>query len=794
MKRLLIAALFTTTCLLPLAARAEDPGAGSDAQSTPQKDAPQKDGGDFSIEQPAPQKDGGEFGIEAAPEKKAPPPTYTNEISVGGAYVSDRSARFGRYTGLSDQGPYAVGSFLLRGRDEWNSGGTRYWDFEGANLGLDSRSISGAYGDQGLWGAKFSYDGIPYFSSHSFQSIYDDSHSGSLNGAPPSNAPWFNSASLAGFLSERDVETQRDSFAGKAFYQGIPDWTFTGMVRHEHKDGTIEQSMIFGTGKNAVIQGVTPTAASGDIVAFRQPIDYETNQYDLTALYSGKRLQAQITYTYSQFDDNLNSYNAIDPFQSPDTTGAHNGNSLGPVGTFIQSAYSLPPSNSAHQIKGQLGYTIAPETRLYANFTYGLMLQNDSYPADTYNTFIINKGLINHQDSLNGAVQDFFGNLTFTTRPLDDLDVRLSYTIDNHDNLTDPQRVQSFYVDSFRTYADEIGVGAAAGVPNFIYSTDVQTANAQAGYRILPQTKLTVGYTFKDTTRKASDVDHNQEHTFSGRVNSYLFCGMNGMVSIDHSIRAVDSYTEINPWTFLGFAADQNRRGQMSFHEAARIRDDLKGRLSLPQWDQVQVDLTGRVVRENYPRSWFGLIDDYSILAGPDISYMPTKDITASFYYTYQTIFRDLRGGYTTAAPAQPEIWRERTNDDLHTVGIRGDWQATDKLKIGSGFNMSYGNVSYLVEDQLSANQVPTLGNQNYVIQPLPDLVANLYSFNLTGEYQVVPQASIWAGYTFERFSINDFGLNASANPLQYGNAFLSGENSPSYGIHMVSTGVRYRF
>jgi len=64
----------------------------------------------------------------------------------------------------------------------------------------------------------------------------------------------------------------------------------------------------------------------------------------------------------------------------------------------------------------------------------------------------------------------------------------------------------------------------------------------------------------------------------------------------------------------------------------------------------------------------------------------------------------------------------------------------------------------------------------------------------VTGEYQVVPEASVWAGYTFQRFSLDDFALNASGNPLQYGNAFLSGENSPSYGIHMVATGVRYRF
>ncbi len=417
-----------------------------------------------------------------------------------------------------------------------------------------------------------------------------------------------------------------------------------------------------------------------------------------------------------------------------------------------------------------------------------LMLQNDSYAADTNNAFIINQHLISHPNALDGAVQDFFGNLTFTSRPLDDLDVRLSYTIDNHDNLTDPQRIQSFYVDYFRTYANEIGAGAANGIPNFIYSTDIQTAKAEAGYRILPQTKLTVGYTYKTMTRKSSDSDYNREGTISGRINSYLFAGMNGLLSFDHSDRQANDYNGANPWMFIGYTTNENK--PIAFHEATRIRDDLKGRLSLPQWDQVQVDLTGRYVREYYPRNDFGLDNDDSIVVGPDISYTPTKDITTSVYYTYQKIFRDLRG----FASATVGNWKEKTQDQLHTVGARADWLPTDKLKIGTSFDMSYGNVSYDMSDQITAAQALLLANQGFVIQQLPDMKAHLYSFNLTGEYQVVPQASIWAGYTYEQFDLKDFALTASSNALQYGNALLSGESNPSYRIHVIGMGVRYRF
>ena len=243
---------------------------------------------------------------------------YDNEVDIGGGYVSTDSFRFGRYTGLGDQGGFAIGNFTLRGRDLWNSGGTTYWDIEGHNMGLDSRSFSLAYGNQGLWGVNFYYDGIPYLQSRSFQTVYDASHNGTLNGAPSSAATWYDSGSLAGFLNEQDVRTQRDIFGGKGRYLFGPQWQLSGAIRHEHKDGSIEQTMLFGTGKNAAVQGSTPTSTSGDIVTFRQPIDYDTDQYEINLAYSGHDLQGQLGYVFSQFTDNMLSFNGIDPFLERD--------------------------------------------------------------------------------------------------------------------------------------------------------------------------------------------------------------------------------------------------------------------------------------------------------------------------------------------------------------------------------------------------------------------------------------------------------------------------------------------
>ena len=54
------------------------------------------------------------------------------------------------------------------------------------------------------------------------------------------------------------------------------DWTITGALRHEHKEGTIEESS---------------TATYGG-TAFALPIDYDTERYDVSAAYSTQQLQA----------------------------------------------------------------------------------------------------------------------------------------------------------------------------------------------------------------------------------------------------------------------------------------------------------------------------------------------------------------------------------------------------------------------------------------------------------------------------------------------------------------------
>ena len=736
--------------------------------------------------------------VPAAPEE----PVYDNHVTAGIGYQSADAFRFGRFNGLNGQGPFGIGEFLLRGGDSWDSGGTNHWRAEGRNLGLPSRSFDLGYGSQGWYGLQFYYDGVPFNQYKDLHTIYDNSGAGTLNGGLSSSTPWFKSAALAPFLTNQQLKTQRDIFGGSFDYKPPQtDWLITTTFRHDHKEGTQEGSLLFGTGKNAALQGTVPTGASGNLVIFPMPISYDIDRYDAKIAYNGQGIQAEFGYTYSGFTDNNTSFNAVDPFSSPapiplgDFFGSPNGNNLGPPGTMIQAAYSLPPSNSAHYLKGTLGYNFTDTTRLMSTFQYGLQLQNAPYTPGTLNSFLLTKGLSSGPSSLNGQVRTLFGNATLTSRPLDKLDLKLSYTIDKRDNDTAKQLIQSTYVDSWQTYANAIGTPASAlGVPNFIYSSSIQTVKGEAGYRILPKTKLTLGLIHKDTTRTLSDVNSQQENAASARLNSALPLGLNGFLGYEHSIRT-GNYNGLIPWQYLGFATNQNN--PTAFFESSRTRDAVNGRLSASPRDEVSFGFETRFANNHYASDVFGLTSDHTLSVSPDVTWTPLEGLNLHLFYSYEQIFRNDTGQISIANPvgaATLGTWTQSSRDNTHTLGFAGDWQATPDLKFGVGYNFAYGDVLYSLADGLTAAQSPILANQALVIQPLPDVTSTLHSLTVHGEYNFTPRISLWVGTTFERFRYNDFALAAYTNPVQFGNYLYPGYGNPSYSVVVAGAAVRVRF
>ena len=93
----------------------------------------------------------------------------------------------------------------------------------------------------------------------------------------PRTSAFYTGPALAatGAMLPVQTGTRRDIIGGDFKYI-FGDWTFTGAFRHEHKEGSMEESFDGPWGGTA----------------FALPIDYDTDRYDASAAYNTRLYQA----------------------------------------------------------------------------------------------------------------------------------------------------------------------------------------------------------------------------------------------------------------------------------------------------------------------------------------------------------------------------------------------------------------------------------------------------------------------------------------------------------------------
>jgi MtrB/PioB family decaheme-associated outer membrane protein len=755
--------------------------------------------------------------IDKPPEAAAGAPASNNWILLGGQYDSGRSDYLGRFSGAVDPGFYGIGDFHYGVRDAWDSGGTHYFEMQGNDLGLSSRSFNAKVGQQGTWGLTFSYDGIPYYAQDNFHTIWG------ANGVP--NVPLGSiplvypttpfvpghgivnslflptpNPSLASHLYNYNLSLQRDIFTTTGKYQWN-DWTITAGWRHEHKTGYQSNSFEIGgtasltTAGTGTTKNIAPTSGVTSAIGyFAQPIDYDTDRYDITAAYGNPVFQAQLGYTFSNFKDNAAEFDALNPFGLNPTT------TFGTAAANLSVPYSLPPSNSAHQIKMMLGYNLGPVTRINANFAYGLEMQNDPYntgSGDTVNT------LTQPRSSFNGLAETFYGNLAMTTRLAKDLDLRVAYTINNRDNQS-PRNAYEVDTRSNTSTSANGDCSALTGVcSNLPFSFNHQTMVVELGYRIMPQTKVTVSEQYETMFRSYADASFVTTNTLAAKIRSQVLDDVFGALSFAHEDRNAHNYVNNNTWNLLGATGVGNPTGALMYFEASRRHDEVKGTLDYSPLHNLTTMFMVKFSNDFYPDDQYGLRSNHNFEIGPDVSWQPTPTMNLHAYYTFQQIYYNQNSIYSSAGTGTGPTgtgyyvpWNAKTTDYVHTFGLTMDWQAIqDVLKFSLDYNLSYGDTAYALGDGMALvgggiTAAATIASLNF--QALPDVTSMLNMVQIKGEYTFRPNMTLIFGYAFERFTYNDW-INGTGSTT-YANALLPGTLNPNDSIHIFSVGMRVRF
>lgn len=700
-----------------------------------------------------------------------------NEITLGAYYLTDDAYRYGKYSGLTDEGGYGLLDFRLEKRPDTDTMDTVRWRLQGWRLGLDSRRLEFSYEDQGKQKFGFDFREIPNYRFSDGLTPYRARAAGQWDLAPdwyviPGTSNTLGFANLQENLVNLKVDSKRKRFDLSYDRRLNPQWNLDVDWKHEKKSGSRTFGSIFGyTGGNA------------RSVMLAAPIDWTTDNIEAMFEYSSERVQFGLG-AYSSFfsngDNTLTFQNAY---------GHRNGWADGVEYPDAYGRASLEPDNSYIQFKSYAGMNLSPSTRLTADFSYGKMEQNDALLPWT-----INPDLLVYEavplESLDAELYTTMFNLRLTTQFARSLSLAASYRYDDRDNDT-PRAVYPYIGGDSQDQPP-----AVDGRINLPYSYTRQKADAVLTYRLGGGNRLRAGLEYDDYSRDYQEVSDSDEVTWLVGFNlrgwstgsvSFDFRGSSRDISnYDGSVPLVDSSVPgtVQPGDY------ENLPQLRKYFLTDRDRNEYRIRADLAPTEQLNFGLSGSYAHDDYGDGYFGLNDAEVESWSLDAGWHPRETIALTAFYTWEKYdaeqsARSFSNAVGAADPAND--WWADTRDRVDTwnvaltfsdVGAGRGWKGID-------FGIDYTLSDTRSNIDVTAATLPTA--------PLPELQSEWRSFSLWGSAEVGEHSLIRLSAENADLNTADWGLD-NVVPDTLANVLLLGESAANYDLWLFSASWTYQF
>jgi MtrB/PioB family decaheme-associated outer membrane protein len=460
----------------------------------------------------------------------------TSTIEIGALYNSEDSYQFGQYSGLTQSGAFAVGGFSLQSQTDTTN--NRYWRVSGKNLGLETGSLSAAYGHWGNFSVSFDFDQLPHYQFNDGRTPFNGSSS--PNQTLPSN--WVGADSTSGFtalssnLKQVNIDKNRERFSAGFEWQLNQSWQLMSEYRHETKQGNKPLGAIFG------ITGGNPR---GSIVA--RPIDYQTDDVTISLGYANQKSQYTLSYNAMHFSNNDKALRFDNPFNNSQWSPGANF-SDGAIGQI-----ALEPDTTSSQLSLSGAQSFGNSSRLSASIISTRLEQDDSYLP--YSSVFSPTTQLPRTD-LDGRVDSLVANLNFSTRLTRQSTLRLRYNFRERDNKT-PQEIYLRIPGDAETQG---GLLSSQARINRTYDLDRDTFSADVNYRFSASTRLNFGYEYQETDRSMLDVATTEENTGFIKLNFSPTAVSSGSIKFTRSERDASRYDSTVPFIAGTISPDRARQ------------------------------------------------------------------------------------------------------------------------------------------------------------------------------------------------------------------------------------------
>ena len=718
--------------------------------------------------------------VSAADDEAEKASDIEQEYEVG-VYILDEDAwRFGKYTGLIDEGTELLLDFRLESRPEWDSGETRNWSLLGWRLGLDSRRLAFEYENQGSWEFGADYRELPNYRFEGGVSPFDGIGSNVLtlpaNWVAPMGGGTGSFETLEENLAPVSSYWKRKRFDLYYDRQFNSAWALNVTWRHETKDGDDTFGGVIG------YNGMNPRA-----VVLPSPIEWETDIMEATLHFGTARYQLGAAVYASWFGNDYSSLSWQNPYGARSTWAPAAGYPRG------QGLASLDPDNEAMQFRLYGGLNLSPTSRVSADIAFGTMEQDD--PLFGYT---VNDRLMVHTplpaNSANAKIDTTHANLRFTTRLFRRLGLVANYTLDKRDNQT--PRHTWIYIGGDA----EDQKPPSEGRINLPFSYEKQQWDLTATWRAGHGVRLKGGVEWDNYSRTYAEVlDSDEARVFAG-LNIGTWSKASFSFDVIYSDRDVDEYVHNRPYLAYrvpGSVSDDdydNLPALRKYNQADRSRREYRARADFFPVERFSFALSGARYDDDYddPTGQFGLqnsdINSWSVDAG----FYPSEALSITAYYTNERFDTVQTGRMWTGkiqAGNPANNWQADAEDKVDTWnisltlnGFGEDSSLGDRLRLG--LDLTHSNVeSDIVVD----------GAENILTAPLPTLINKMDSWSLWASFDINERAALRLSYESQQLSSNDFALDdvpIDGSP----SVLLLGQAAPDYDVSLVMLYLAYRY
>ena len=655
---------------------------------------------------------------------------WNGHVDLGAGYVSDDSFKFGEYSGLEDEGAYAVGGLELRFRGE-EAG---YWTLRGEDLGLESRSVTMEGGRQGSYRLFLEYHELPHYITDATETVFRGVGSDHLR--LPTNWDTANTTQDMSDLapSLRGVEIERDRTtlgAGFGILQG-ESWQYDVRYWREEEEGTRIQG-----GKFSFTSSLLPV-----------PVEYITDQLEASVAYAGEAWKGRLAYHGSFFrnkNDALTWDNPFDPVP------------VGPGGT--EGRMALPPDNRFSQLSLSGSWHPGGSLTASGRVAYGRMEQNEDFLPATINSGLSPGSL--PRDDLGGRVDTLTADLRVTARPADRLTLQGEVYYDDRDNQT-PR-------DSYTQVSDDLFIGDTR--TNRPYSFEKLGGEVDGELRVVDSLTAAAGGSLERHERTLQEVEETVTGTVWGELRATP--GERVDITLRHLREQRD---RSGSYEALGLTPPKNP-SLRKFYLADRDRELTRFSLRYLPTHRLSMGLSVDYAEDDYTDSSAGLTEATDLSSTLDVSYSPLETLTTYAYASLQRIESDIRGRDNVTGA----LWVYGQKDTIRSAGIGGEIRnVADALDLET--ELSYSETTGEI-DVDKAGGAPSF----------PDLETRLLSFRLGGSYRLSEHTEVGLGYRGERYRTKDFFIDDVA-PDTISNVLTLGDEGPDYTVHVAQLFLRVRF